>query len=323
MKQTPQQISHELVYARFQNAFQTELNYVHPVNHHFDIIVVNSVILEMFHQMGGAQQRDAERAQQFVNRVSKTMNPEKKRILISHVPLYRPNNADCGPYTRTRPLSFGFGFGYQNTLLSPTTTDLLNKIRPTLVFSGDDHEPCEYVHQTLDGVRAVETTVGTFSWLQLSKAQYPNAGFLSLSNVTSDYKYETCMLPPQKLIFYSYIVVFILTMPFLLLVPVWNVLKAALLFNKNTKMEPDEESPLPLSSKQSNNTITLGYSDAPLKSRFEPSPIRKNSAPTPIAPTLRSRFSGQQKLLRHFYPFLITLVVSLSFYGLTIIYWTR
>jgi ethanolamine phosphate phosphodiesterase len=55
-------------------------------------------------------------------------------ILLSHIPLYRPPDSDCGPLREKGTIPAARGEGYQ-TLLSPETTYLLlNELRPTLIF---------------------------------------------------------------------------------------------------------------------------------------------------------------------------------------------
>ncbi|EIW67142.1 hypothetical protein TREMEDRAFT_34063, partial [Tremella mesenterica DSM 1558] len=80
-------------------------------------------------------------------------------ILISHIPLARPEKADCGSLRERGRIAKGAGPGYQNLLGSETTRFLLDVIKPSVVFSGDDHDYCEYTHPP--GIR--EVTVKSFS----------------------------------------------------------------------------------------------------------------------------------------------------------------
>ncbi len=51
-------------------------------------------------------------------------------------------------------------------MLSPQLTrEVLERVRPTLILSGDDHDACVYTHAQAPG-RPVEYTLPTFSWLQ-------------------------------------------------------------------------------------------------------------------------------------------------------------
>lgn len=80
-------------------------------------------------------------------------------ILISHIPLARPEAHSCGPLRERGRILKGAGPGYQNLLGSETSRFLLDQIKPSVVFSGDDHDYCEYTHQR--GIR--EVTVKSFS----------------------------------------------------------------------------------------------------------------------------------------------------------------
>ncbi|RDX40898.1 hypothetical protein OH76DRAFT_1423437 [Lentinus brumalis] len=67
-------------------------------------------------------------------------------ILFTHVPLSRPEGASCGPLRERGTLRQGRGLRYQNLLSPQASQFLLQTIRPAIVFSGDDHDYCEYVH---------------------------------------------------------------------------------------------------------------------------------------------------------------------------------
>ncbi|TFK44843.1 Metallo-dependent phosphatase-like protein [Crucibulum laeve] len=68
-------------------------------------------------------------------------------ILFTHIPLHRPDGANCGPLRERGTIRHGIGPGYQNTLGKETSQFLLRALRPSLVFSGDDHDYCEYNHK--------------------------------------------------------------------------------------------------------------------------------------------------------------------------------
>ncbi|KAJ6587063.1 hypothetical protein DFH09DRAFT_910520 [Mycena vulgaris] len=67
-------------------------------------------------------------------------------ILLSHIPLARPDTASCGPLREKGTIRRGVGHGYQNTLGKQTTSWLLKTLRPSAVFSGDNRDFCEYDH---------------------------------------------------------------------------------------------------------------------------------------------------------------------------------
>ncbi|KAF9653912.1 Metallo-dependent phosphatase [Thelephora ganbajun] len=94
---------------------------------------------------------------EFIKELSKA--PGVHNILLTHIPLYRPSGTDCGPVRERGTIRVGKGSGYQNTLSSEVSKFLIERIRPALVFSGDDHDYCELQHQ--EGFK--EVTVKSFS----------------------------------------------------------------------------------------------------------------------------------------------------------------
>lgn len=71
------------------------------------------------------------------------------RILLTHVPLYRSIEVSCGPHRerkREPQISYSQGEQYQ-TLVTPEISDwVLQYVRPSVVFSGDDHDACYVQH---------------------------------------------------------------------------------------------------------------------------------------------------------------------------------
>jgi ethanolamine phosphate phosphodiesterase len=55
-------------------------------------------------------------------------------ILFSHIPLFRPDTASCGPLRERGSIHRGAGPGYQNTLGKLTTQFIFEHINPSLVF---------------------------------------------------------------------------------------------------------------------------------------------------------------------------------------------
>ncbi|KAF3906537.1 hypothetical protein ABW20_dc0107568 [Dactylellina cionopaga] len=71
-------------------------------------------------------------------------------ILLTHVPLYRGANQPCGPLRESKSdgggIPFRAGYQYSNVLSHDVSRDLLMKVSPTWVFSGDDHDYCVHQH---------------------------------------------------------------------------------------------------------------------------------------------------------------------------------
>ncbi|KIP11652.1 hypothetical protein PHLGIDRAFT_83335, partial [Phlebiopsis gigantea 11061_1 CR5-6] len=67
-------------------------------------------------------------------------------VLLTHIPLARPDTASCGPLRERGTIRQGAGYGYENTLSARVSQFLLESLRPVVKNSGDDHDYCEYRH---------------------------------------------------------------------------------------------------------------------------------------------------------------------------------
>lgn len=134
-------------------------------------------------------------------RLLDTQLPPHPRILMSHVPLYRPPGTSCGPdrQGQSDEIYQGTGYQYQNLLAEDLSQLLLERVNPVAVFSGDDHDYCAVWHNN-----ALEITVPTFSMAQGLK--YPGVLLLDLSPSEGDNSFATklCWLPDQIAVFASY-----------------------------------------------------------------------------------------------------------------------
>ncbi|KAK7053421.1 hypothetical protein VNI00_004047 [Paramarasmius palmivorus] len=59
---------------------------------------------------------------------------EQPVILLSHIPLSRPEGSNCGPLRERGTIRRGVGVGYQNTLGKDSSRFLLSSLSPILVF---------------------------------------------------------------------------------------------------------------------------------------------------------------------------------------------
>ncbi|EJD03085.1 Metallo-dependent phosphatase, partial [Fomitiporia mediterranea MF3/22] len=148
----------------------------------------------------------------FVNKFS-SVGSDEPVILFSHIPLFRPDTASCGPLRERGTIRRGVGFGYQNTLGRHTSDFILKNIRPNAIFSGDDHDYCEYTHSVplvsegpepkIEYVR--EVTVKSFSMAM--GIRNPGFQLLSLVDPTSlipgspSHADAPCILPDQLAIY--------------------------------------------------------------------------------------------------------------------------
>ncbi|ETW80542.1 hypothetical protein HETIRDRAFT_21171, partial [Heterobasidion irregulare TC 32-1] len=155
--------------------------------------------------------------------------PRKPLILFSHIPLSRPEGASCGPLREKGWIRAGRGAGYENTLSQATTNMLLETFRPSLVFSGDDHDYCEYTHRLrieddspITPTEVREVSVKSFS-MAMGIAR-PGFHLLSLSPSGPPYSQQDdaplstfadrpCFLPNQLSIYiWIYLPLFLLTL---------------------------------------------------------------------------------------------------------------
>ncbi|KAK9364566.1 Metallo-dependent phosphatase-like protein [Lipomyces kononenkoae] len=140
------------------------------------------------------------------------------RIVLSHIPFYRPPDTPCGPKREGKPaLPISRGYQYQTVVDSELSLEILEKLHPVAIFSGDDHDACRHIHTYNDAARAtVEFTVKSFSIAM--GVSYPAFEMVSLWNPgetakTREPTFQTklCILPSQFDIFRQYFKVLVLT----------------------------------------------------------------------------------------------------------------
>ncbi|KAF9325914.1 hypothetical protein BG006_010620 [Podila minutissima] len=176
-----------------------------------------------------------EESQEFLSKIGRE-GPLAPRILFTHVPLHRPETTYCGDVREAKQLILdSYGEQYQNMVNASLSREILRKIQPDMIFSGDDHDWCEIAHSAY-GAITPEVTVPTFSFAQ--GIRQPGFVMLSLYNPeelvrnrelvlptpgqgfpppswtggvkmikdSSTFAYEACMLPNQLSIYNGYIV---------------------------------------------------------------------------------------------------------------------
>ncbi|XP_042517183.1 uncharacterized protein C630.12 isoform X2 [Macadamia integrifolia] len=161
------------------------------------------------------------------------------RVLLTHIPLYRPDWTSCGPH-RSSPIinqrvsyaAYDQEIIYQNYLSEETSSHLLDLVKPVLVLSGHDHDQCTVTHLRKFGP-VTEHTVGTLSWQQGNL--YPSFMLLSVSKLSFSNRTDLedavsthlCFLPMQTHIYIWYLSLFVITLLVPLLRPAngfgcWN-----------------------------------------------------------------------------------------------------
>ena len=133
-------------YNRYSETFGT-------LNRGFEIANHTIVALDTVSLSGRSDSTSYKNAEEYLQKLNETKETDpSRRILISHVPLYRHEDADCGPRRHTAPIRNTFGYQYQSNLsdldlIQKDLSDIiLESVNPSLVISGDDHDDCEFFH---------------------------------------------------------------------------------------------------------------------------------------------------------------------------------
>lgn len=89
------------------------------------------------------------RARSFVDELVAEKNSHHPRILFDHVPVYRDGSKQtCGKQrevgTFIKPAA---GYQYQDLIDPDLSKAVLESVQPQIIFSGDDHDYCEVIHE--------------------------------------------------------------------------------------------------------------------------------------------------------------------------------
>nr|CAG8469908.1 10128_t:CDS:2 [Entrophospora candida] len=211
-------------YNRFRKFFG-RVNYMVNLGNHL-IAVIDTIALS------GSNEASKQEAMSLIETIAEgnSSNLNLPKILLTHVPLYRPRDTDCGPLRqKNNYINQGRGYQYQNLVRKNITDLLLDKIKPSVVFSGDDHDYCEIKHEEAGEI--TEVSINSFRFLLLSLYNPPKADNTSSSspiidnstvnitynnsyinnNTTPTFLYSQCLLPNQLRIYYWYLVLLIVT----------------------------------------------------------------------------------------------------------------
>ncbi|KAF7315537.1 Metallophos domain-containing protein [Mycena indigotica] len=226
--------------------------------------------------------------------VKSFVHDSRPTILLSHIPMARPDSASCGPLREKGTIRRGVGHGYQNTLGKHTTAFLLNAIQPSAIFSGDNRDYCEFNHtvdlEVAGGSKSVrEISIKSFSMSVHIKR--PGFQLLSLVDPTTSgtsMADTLCLLPDTAKIYGSLYTPFaLLTLIFLF---VFNIYRSKRL--RNAPLPPMSLSPLSSNDHSPNN---LGAASpwspftpaVPLSPRNKLPPSLRTPNATP-GPTMRA-----------------------------------
>ncbi|KAI7496591.1 hypothetical protein KC357_g426 [Hortaea werneckii] len=245
-------------------------------------------------------------------------------ILLSHIPLFRPRDSECGPLReRGRAIAIQAGYQYQNVITQSLSSIVVNRVSAAgdiaHIFSGDDHDYCDVNHRYNLGTSSTglkppggkdgsvlrsirEITVKSFSWAM--GVRRPGFLLVSLWNpVDADGKTigtprptvqtHLCLLPDQLNIFIDYALLLALTLAILLVRALVLALR-----KKNTTDDFESEDQdgaassiklvLPRSRPESSTSTSKsnGYSTPTRKSRQRASSITTSSQNTPATDSL-------------------------------------
>ncbi|XP_076913723.1 uncharacterized protein C630.12-like [Bidens hawaiensis] len=229
-------------------------------NYHFTAGEMEFVAVDAQTLDGHPQQNQTSASWSFVSNFSRdSVSPP--RVLLTHIPLYRPNSTSCGSKCSTSVTNQivsratdDHDIVYQTFLTEETANKILDSIKPVFVLSGHDHDQCTVTHKAQHGA-VVEQTLGTISWRRENLYPYfmlltaSKIRFLNASNSVST---RLCLLPAQTFIYIWYILLFVVTLLVTLLWPAnglnirvhisENMSHMLSVFKNNTKEKDEDES---------------------------------------------------------------------------------
>lgn len=183
-------------------------------------------------------------------------DPVQPRILLTHVPLRRDTVArPCGPLRESPAFFQNAGYQYQLALDQLVTDELLQKVRPQLIFSGDDHDYCDIRHPS----NAREITVKSISMaMGIKNPAVQLLLFKKLDQGQLNLEYDThmCYLPTPYTNIAVYVVMAVINGFALLISSImqragrYNYL-TLLVWESETHAAVIKEAPVPVSQKVS------------------------------------------------------------------------
>ncbi|KAH7436757.1 hypothetical protein KP509_05G034900 [Ceratopteris richardii] len=217
--------NHDLGYAGLQTErpelLQRYINAFGPIEHMDKIGALNFVFVDSQSLDGHPDDVHTIGSWSFFKNISGEPHTQEKKVLLSHIPLYRPDNTPCGVLRSSELINQRITWSrsafrriiYQNYLSEETTIHLIDLLKPVLILSGHDHDQCSVKHR-IPSFSVVEHTVGSFSWQNGNL--YPSFLLLSVSSQSSSdeesVSSQLCFLPYQTFIYIWYGVLFVLSL---------------------------------------------------------------------------------------------------------------
>jgi hypothetical protein len=125
--------AHPEVLSRYEKEFGSR-------NYQFSAGKVDFVVIDAQTLDGARKSKERSSSWEFIKTLSpgNTSNP---KVLLTHIPLYRPDNTPCGPHRssavinqRVSYAAFDQGITYQNYLTKETSDLLLSLLQPVSFF---------------------------------------------------------------------------------------------------------------------------------------------------------------------------------------------
>ncbi|CAA0292729.1 unnamed protein product [Arabidopsis thaliana] len=260
--------NHDIGYSRVASHKQGVIDRYEKVfgvrNRRFMIGNVEFISIDAQAIDGNSKKDLASEVWKFVQNVS-TDAQSHPRVLLTHIPLYRPDQTPCGPHRGSSVIDQRFWRHsqdqeviYQNYITPESSTKLLELIKPILVLSGHDHDQCTVIHKSKAG-SVTEHTLGTVSWQQgnihpsFMLLSVPKAFHRNSSDPDKMLHTQLCFLPSQLFIYMWYLSLFVMSLLALLLWPnhgisflnnaadcISNVMKSSFLSSVTKEKNEDE-----------------------------------------------------------------------------------
>ncbi|EDO16398.1 hypothetical protein Kpol_1030p6 [Vanderwaltozyma polyspora DSM 70294] len=202
---------------RFSTYFGETSNYLNAGNHTF-------VLLDTISLSDKQNVNISNVPKQFLEDFA-SVEHEYPRILLSHVPLYRnPEQQKCGSLRESnKPFPLMKGIQYQTVIDQEISQEVLTKVQPSILFSGDDHDYCHITHSYLaNGESKVAEEITVKSCAMNMGISRPAIQLLSLHNpspakgavdtaTAKTYQTNICYMPDPYKAMKAYVFTLIIT----------------------------------------------------------------------------------------------------------------
>ncbi|KZT19066.1 hypothetical protein NEOLEDRAFT_1246079 [Neolentinus lepideus HHB14362 ss-1] len=229
-------------------------------------------------------------------------------VLFSHIPLGRPDTASCGPLREKGTILRGVGPSYQNTIGKQTATYVLESLQPSMVFSADDRDYCDYTHvlspsrsnPSGNKTHIREVTVKSFSFAKT--IQQPGYHLLSVISPSSASQSQSqltladrpCLLPNPFTIYSSACIPLIFLSFLVLLASEWHFHRTKRLHLHRSSSPHLSISPVPFADTNGTSFYRLSqHTSQPDSAVWSPStPGTKQPSPQGLLPSVRTPLSA-------------------------------